>query len=247
MRRASFWFTATTVETVPTATHNTTLSPASRALERGRSVRQYPTHVPDPLSSFAHAVWRFLLRRAAGRYAEHDLRAFHWLCYLLGQPRFSESFRAEPHEARYGRVKGRASGQLLGRIACPTATTTAAHSRHPRATSTLLAEAAGQRLHLELVLRFLREISPQKSISARHKTTKRGRQGQPARVGCDEGASCGPDPAIAASEGSCVLCRLEKSVRANPRCIFIKTAVFAHPNDATGTKRCFGRAGFTRE
>ena len=44
--------------------------------------------------------------------------------------------------------------------------------------------------HRELVLRFLREISPQESISARHKTTKRGRHGQPARVGCD--------PAIAA-------------------------------------------------
>ena len=36
-------------ETVPTATHNTTLSPASRALECGRSGRGYPTHVPDPL------------------------------------------------------------------------------------------------------------------------------------------------------------------------------------------------------
>ena len=191
-------------ETVPPETHNTTLSPASRALERGRSVREYPTHVSDPMSSLGHAVWRFLLRRAAGRYAEHDLSdgiganscpcAFHWLCYLLGQPRFSEIFRAEPHEARYGRVKGRASGQLLGRIACPTATTTAAHSRHPRATSTLLAEAAGQRLHLELVLRFLREISPQESISARHKTTKRGRHGQPARVGCDEDVVLRPRP-----------------------------------------------------
>ena len=103
-------------------------------------------------------------------------------------------FRAEPHEARYGRVKGRASGQLLGRIACPTATTTAAHSRHPRATSTLLAETAGQRLHRELVLRFLREISPQESISARHKTTKRGRHGQPARVGCDEDVVLRPRP-----------------------------------------------------
>ena len=184
--------------------HNTTLSPASRALERGRSVREYPTHVSDPMSSLGHAVWRFLLRRAAGRHAEHDLSdgiganncpcAFNWLCYLLGQPRFSESFRAEPHEARYGRVKGRASGQLLGRIACPTATTTAAHSRHPRATSTLLAEAAGQRLHLELVLRFLREISPQESISARHKTTKRSRHGQPARVGCDEDVVLRPRP-----------------------------------------------------
>ena len=102
MRRASFWFTATTVETVPTATHNTTLSPASRALERGRSVREYPTHVSDPMSSLGHAVWRFLLRRAAGRYAEHDLSdgiganscpcAFHWLCYLLGQSRLSERF-----------------------------------------------------------------------------------------------------------------------------------------------------------
>ena len=83
----------------------------------------------------------------------------------------------------YGCVRGRAQATrflrlrrsvgrrpaFLGRIACPTPTTTAAHSRHPRSTSTLLAEAAGQRLHLELVLRFLREISPQESISARHK------------------------------------------------------------------------------
>ena len=155
MRRASFWFTATT------------LSPASRALERGRSVRQYPTHVPDPLSSFAHAVWRFLLRRAAGRYAEHDLSdgiganscpcAFRWLCCLLGQSRLSESFS-----------RGAPRGSLWAR-------------QGPRATSTLLAETAGQRLHRELVLRFLREISPQESISARHKTTKRGRHGQPAR------------------------------------------------------------------
>ena len=161
----------------------------------------------------------------------------------------------------YGCVRGRAQATrflrlrrsvgrrpaFLGRIACPTPTTTAAHSRHPRSTSTLLAEAAGQRLHLELVLRFLREISPQESISARHKNHET-RSPRAARARwLHEGASCGPDPAIAASEGSCVLCRLEKSVRANPRCIFIKTAVFAHPNDATGTKRCFGRAGFTRE
>ena len=85
---------------------------------------------------------------------------------------------------------------FLGRIACPTPTTTAAaaHSRHPRSTSTLLAEAAGQRLHLELVLRFLREISPQESISARHKTTKRSRHGQPARVGCDEDVVLRPRP-----------------------------------------------------
>ena len=195
MRRASFWFTATTVETVPTATHNTTLSPASRALERGRSVREYPTHVSDPMSSLGHAVWRFLLRRAAGRYAEHDLRAFHWLCYLLGQPRFSESFsRGAPRGSLWVRQGPSFRSAFLGRIACPTATTTAAHSRHPRATSTLLAETAGQRLHRELVLRFLREISPQESISARHKTTKRGRHGQPARVGCDEGAVLRPDP-----------------------------------------------------
>ena len=195
MRRASFWFTATTVETVPTATHNTTLSPASRALERGRSVREYPTHVSDPMSSLGHAVWRFLLRRAAGRYAEHDLRAFHWLCYLLGQPRFSESFsRGAPRGSLWVRQGPSFRSAFLGRIACPTATTTAAHSRHPRATSTLLAETAGQRLHRELVLRFLREISPQESISARHKTTKRGRHGQPARVGCDEGAVLRPRP-----------------------------------------------------
>ena len=80
-------------------------------------------HVYDPMSSLGRTVWRFLLRRAAGRYATHDLSdeiganscpcAFHWLWYLLGQPRFSESFRVEPHEARYGSVKGRASGQLF--------------------------------------------------------------------------------------------------------------------------------------
>ena len=89
-------------ETVPSETHNTTLSPASRALERGRSVRGYPTHVPDPLSSFAHAAWRFLKVAPAGRYAAHDLSdgigadscpcAFHGLQYLLGQPRLSENF-----------------------------------------------------------------------------------------------------------------------------------------------------------
>ena len=108
----------------------------------------------------------------------------------------------------YGCVRGRAQATrflrlrrsvgrrpaFLGRIACPTPTTTAAHSRHPRSTSTLLAEAAGQRLHLELVLRFLREISPQESISARHKTTKRSRHGQPARVGCDEDVVLRPRP-----------------------------------------------------
>ena len=123
MRRASFWFTATTVDTVPTATHNTTLSPASRALERGRSVREYPTHVSDPMSSLGHAVWRFLLRRAAGRYAEHDLRdgiganscpcAFHWLCYHLGQPRLSESFsRGAPRGSLWAR-QGPSLGQLF--------------------------------------------------------------------------------------------------------------------------------------
>ena len=79
-------------------------------------------HVYDPMSSLGRTVWRFLLRRAAG-YAAHDLSdeiganscpcTFHWLWYLLGQPRFSESFRVEPHEGRYGSVKGRASGQLF--------------------------------------------------------------------------------------------------------------------------------------
>ena len=161
-------------------------------------------HVYDPMSSLGHTVWRFLLRRAAG-YAAHDLSdeiganscpcAFHWLWYLLGQPRFSKW------------------------------------------------------LHRELVLRLLREISPQESffgLLARHDAVATSSP-RAECAGRDEVPSCGPDPAIAASEGSCVLCRLEKSVRANPRCIFIKTAVFAHPNDATGTKRCFGRAGFTRE
>ena len=116
----------------------------------------------------------------------------------------------------YGCVRGRAQATrflrlrrsvgrrpaFLGRIACPTPTTTAAaaaHSRHPRSTSTLLAEAAGQRLHLELVLRFLREISPQESISARHKTTKRGRHGSPHAWAATKVPSCGLDPTIAAT------------------------------------------------
>ena len=202
MRRASFWFTATTVGTVPNATHwhNTTLSPASRALERGRCVREYPTHVSDPMSSLGHAVWRFLLRRAAGRYAEHDLRAFHWLCYLLGQPRFSESFsRGAPRGSLWVRQGPSFRSAFLGRIACPTATTTAAHSRHPRATSTLLAETAGQRLHRELVLRLLREISPQESffgLLARHDAVATSSP-RAECAGRDEVPSCGPDPAIA--------------------------------------------------
>ena len=92
----------TTVSTVLTATHNTALSPASRAPERGRSVRGYPTHVPDPLSRRGHAIWRFLPRRAAGRYAAYDLSdgigagsrlsAFHWHRYLLGQSRLRNYF-----------------------------------------------------------------------------------------------------------------------------------------------------------
>ena len=72
------------------------------SLERGRSVRGYPTHAPDPLSSFGHAVWRFLKVAPVGRYAAHDLSdgigadscpcTFHWLQYLLGQPRLSKNF-----------------------------------------------------------------------------------------------------------------------------------------------------------
>ena len=109
----------------------------------------------------------------------------------LGSAKF---FARSPMRLVMGASRAELRPAFLGRIACPTATTTAAHSRHPRATSTLLAETAGQRLHRELVLRFLREISPQESISARHKTTKRGRHGQPARVGCDEGAVLRPRP-----------------------------------------------------
>jgi len=62
----------------------------------------YPTHVPDPLSRRGHAIWRFMPRRTAGRYAAYDLSdeigadsrhsAFHWLRYLLRQPRFSKKF-----------------------------------------------------------------------------------------------------------------------------------------------------------
>ena len=71
-------------------------------LEGGRSVRGYPTPVSDPLSSFGHAVWRFLKVAPAGRYAALDLSdrigayscpcAFYWLQYFLGQPWLSENF-----------------------------------------------------------------------------------------------------------------------------------------------------------
>ena len=107
-------------------------------------------------------------------------------------------FARSPTRLVMGASRAELRPAFLGRIACPTATTTAAHSRHPRATSTLLAETAGQRLHRELVLRFLREISPQESISARHKTTKRGRHGSPHAWAATKVPSCGPDPAIAA-------------------------------------------------
>ena len=212
MRRASFWFTATTVDTVPTATHNTTLSPASRALERGRSVREYPTHVSDPMSSLGHAVWRFLLRRAAGRYAEHDLRAFHWLCYLLGQPRFSESFsRGAPRGSLWVRQGPSFRSAFLGRIACPTATTTAAHSRHPRATSTLLAETAGQRRHRELVLRFCVRFRPRRAFQ--HAIKPRNAVATAARTRglrrrCRPAA---PTPQSQPGLRISVLCRLKKS------------------------------------
>ena len=66
----------------------------------------------------------------------------------------------------------------------------------------LTAETAGPRLHRELVLRLLREISPQESffgLLARHKTTTRSPRAARALnvLGCDEVPSCGPDPAIA--------------------------------------------------
>ena len=199
-------------ETVPTETHNTTLSPASRALERGRSVREYPTHVSDPMSSLGHAVWRFLLRRAAGRYAEHDLRAFHWLCYLLGQPRFSESFsRGAPRGSLWVRQGPSFRSAFLGRIACPTATTTAAHSRHPRATSTLLAETAGQRRHRELVLRFCVRFRPRRAFQ--HAIKPRNAVATAARTRglrrrCRPAA---PTPQSQPGLRISVLCRLKKS------------------------------------
>jgi hypothetical protein len=54
---------------------------------------------------------------------------------------------------------------FLGRIACPTATTTAAGTLKASQSNFHLACTAGQRLHRELVLRFLREISPQEHFS----------------------------------------------------------------------------------
>jgi len=71
----------------------------------------HPIHV-----FFAHAFCRG---------APHMISATEpWLRYLLGQPWFSKIFSLGPHEARYRRVRP----VFLGRIACPTATTTAATS-----------------------------------------------------------------------------------------------------------------------
>ena len=112
-------------ETVPTETHNATLSPASRALERDRSVRGYPTHVPDPLSSFGHAAWRFLKVAPAGRYAALDLsdRIGADSCPCAFHSAFSAPSRAASAKRKLfagslarpakGASKSRTSGQLF--------------------------------------------------------------------------------------------------------------------------------------
>ena len=72
------------------------------SLERGRSVRGYPTHVPDPLSSFAHAAWRFLKVAPLPR----GIGADSFPCRSTGFVTFSGSlgsaktFRGEPRAAR---------------------------------------------------------------------------------------------------------------------------------------------------
>ena len=48
-------------------------------------------HVYDPMSSLGRTVWRFLLRRAAGRYATHDL---------------SHEMVAPAHSTGFGTVSG---------------------------------------------------------------------------------------------------------------------------------------------
>ena len=63
----------------------------------------------------------------------------------------------------------------------------------------LTAETAGPRLHRELVLRLLREISPQESffgLLARHDAVATSSP-RAECAGRDEVPSCGPDPAIA--------------------------------------------------
>ena len=64
----------------------------------------------------------------------------------------------------------------------------------------LLAEGAGQRLHRELVLRFLREISPRPKRAFQHAVKPRNAvaTGSPRAWAATKVPSCGPDPAIAA-------------------------------------------------
>ena len=88
---------------------------------------------------------------------------------------------------------------FLGRIACPTATTTAAHSRHPRATSTLLAETAGQRRHRELVLRFCVRFRPRRAFQHAIKPRNAVATGSPRAWAATKVPSCGLDPTIAAT------------------------------------------------
>ena len=120
MRRA-LRFTATTSRR-SRPRHNTTLSPASRALERAAvsdsTPHMCPTHcrlsrmpsgdffvAPRPRSPSMISATELVQIAAPAR--STGLVTF-------GQPRPAKVFRAEPHETRYGCVKGRASGRFLG-------------------------------------------------------------------------------------------------------------------------------------
>ena len=124
----------------------------------------------------------------------------------------------------YGCVRGRAQATrflrlrrsvgrrpaFLGRIACPPPTTTAAHSRHPRSTSTLLTET-GQRLHRILVLRFLREISPQETFQHAIKPRNAVAKGSPRALAATKVRPAAPTPQSQPGLRISVRCRLKKS------------------------------------
>ena len=89
----------------------------------------------------------------------------------------------------------------------------------------LTAETAGPRLHRELVLRLLREISPQESffgLLARHDAVATSSP-RAECAGRDEVPSCGPDPAIADRLRVTVL--VTKSY--NVQCIYLHEASYS--------------------
>ena len=111
---------------------------------------------------------------------------------------------APAHSTGFGTFSGSLDSAKVFALS-PTRLVTGASRAELQASSSwrhyhLTAETAGPRLHRELVLRLLREISPQESffgLLARHDAVATSSP-RAECAGRDEVPSCGPDPAIAA-------------------------------------------------